>query len=43
MLHASHQKQDDYDYQYDTDDSTVTVSSAASVRPSGQQRADENQ
>jgi hypothetical protein len=42
ILKAPHQKQDDYDYQYDTDDSTGTVSPAASVRPSGQ-HADENQ
>src|ERR1700680_2733489 len=39
---AAHQKQDDYDYQYDTDDSTGTVSPAASVRPGGQ-HADEHQ
>ena len=42
-LHASHQKQDEYDYQCDIDDSNGSVALTASVRPSRQQRADEKQ
>jgi hypothetical protein len=41
-LQASQQKQDNYDYQYDADDSAGAVTPAASVRPS-RQDADENQ
>jgi hypothetical protein len=35
-LQAPHQKKDDYNYEYDPDDSTGTVTPAASVRPSWQ-------
>ena len=40
---GAHQKQDEYDYQCDIDDSNESVALTASVRPSRQQHADEKQ